>query len=283
MDEATSRSWTGPASSRSPASATGRPGARSDAISIGCPHRSGPGSRTRAESPERGPTSGAISIRDRRSCRRRLRYSGLCLPADRPAPGTRFILVLVNAIPNATDNPIALVGPRSDPADGCQPTEESSMRLDYRTVLPEASRAMSGLEKVFESSTLEPKLLELVKQRASQINGCAYCLDMHTKDARAIGEDEQRLHLVAVWREAPFFAPRERAALAWTEALTLLPDTGAPDDVYLAMAREFDPAEQVALTLAIVAINGWNRLAVGFRRPVGSYVSSRHPEPVTMP
>jgi AhpD family alkylhydroperoxidase len=161
--------------------------------------------------------------------------------------------------------------------------EARSMRLDYRTVLPEASRAMSGLEKVVESSTLEPKLLELVRQRASQINGCAFCLDMHTKDARAIGEDEQRLHLVAVWREAPFFAPRERAALAWTEALTLLPDTGAPDDVYVAMAREFDPAEQVALTLAIVAINGWNRLAVGFRRPVGSYVSSRHPEPVTMP
>jgi AhpD family alkylhydroperoxidase len=152
-------------------------------------------------------------------------------------------------------------------------------RLDYRAVLPAVSLAMSGLEKVVESSTLEPKLLELVKQRASQINGCAYCLDMHTKDARAIGEDEQRLHLVAVWREAPFFAPRERAALAWTEALTLLPQTGAPDDVYLAMAREFDPAEQVALTLAIVAINSWNRLAVGFRRPVGSYVSSRHPEP----
>jgi AhpD family alkylhydroperoxidase len=194
-----------------------------------------------------------------------------------------FIVVLVNAIPNATDNPIGLVGPRGDRTDGCQPTEGRSMRLDYRAVLPEASRAMSGLEKVVESSTLEPKLLELVKQRASQINGCAYCLDMHTKDARAIGEDEQRLHLVAVWREAPFFAPRERAALAWTEALTLLPQTGAPDDVYLAMAREFDPAEQVALTLAIVAINGWNRLAVGFRRPVGSYVSSRHPEPATMP
>jgi alkylhydroperoxidase family enzyme len=104
---------------------------------------------------------------------------------------------------------------------------------------------------------------------------------MHTKDARAIGEDEQRLHLVAVWREAPFYTPRERAALAWTEALTLLPDVGAPDDVYEAMAGEFDPAEQVALTLAIVAINGWNRLAVGFRQPVGSYVSSRLPEPVT--
>ena len=152
-------------------------------------------------------------------------------------------------------------------------------RLDYRTELPDAVEAMNGLERVVESSTLEPLLLELVKQRASQINGCAYCLDMHTKDAVAIGEDEQRLHLVAVWREAPFFTPRERAALAWTDALTLLPETGAPDDVYAALAREFDPAEQVALSLAIVAINGWNRLAVGFRRPVGSYVSHRHPEP----
>jgi alkylhydroperoxidase family enzyme len=99
---------------------------------------------------------------------------------------------------------------------------------------------------------------------------------MHTKDARAIGEDEQRLHLVAVWREAPVFTTRERAALAWTEALTLLSETGAPDDVYDEMASEFDPAEQVALTLAIVAINGWNRLAVGFRQPVGAYVSHRH-------
>jgi len=155
-------------------------------------------------------------------------------------------------------------------------------RLDYRTELPDGIEAMSGLERVVESSTLEPLLLELVKQRASQINGCAYCLDMHTKDAVAIGEDEQRLHLVAVWCEAPVFTPRERAALAWTEALTLLPETGAPDDVYEAIAREFDPAEQVALTLAIVAINGWNRLAVGFRRPVGSYVSARHPEPAAV-
>ena len=157
-----------------------------------------------------------------------------------------------------------------------------SMRLDYRTELPEATRAMGGLEEVVEASSLEPKLRELVKLRASQINGCAYCVDMHTKDARAIGEDEQRLHLVAVWRETPSFTPRERAALAWTEALTLLPETGAPDDVYDAMAGEFDPAEQVALTLAIIAINGWNRLAVGFRRPVGSYVSGRHPEPATV-
>jgi AhpD family alkylhydroperoxidase len=151
------------------------------------------------------------------------------------------------------------------------------MRLDYRTTLPEASQAMSALERVVSSSTLEPPLRELVKLRASQINGCAYCVDMHTKDARAMGEDEQRLHLVSVWREAPSFTDRERAALAWTEALTLLPETGAPDETYEAMAAEFDPAEQVALTLAIIAINGWNRLAVGFRQPVGSYVSHRHP------
>jgi AhpD family alkylhydroperoxidase len=152
------------------------------------------------------------------------------------------------------------------------------MRLDYRHVLPEASRAMTELEHVVEASSLEPKLRELVKLRASQINGCAYCVDMHTKDAVAIGEDPQRLHLVAVWREAPGFSARERAALAWTEALTLLPEAGAPDDIYDEVARHFTPAEHVALTLAIVAINGWNRLAVGFRQPVGAYVSHRRPE-----
>ncbi|HET7026389.1 MAG TPA: carboxymuconolactone decarboxylase family protein [Candidatus Limnocylindrales bacterium] len=151
------------------------------------------------------------------------------------------------------------------------------MRLDYRHVLPAASRAMSELERVVDASGLDPKLRELVKLRASQINGCAYCVDMHTKDAMAIGEDVQRLHLVAVWREAPVFSPRERAALEWTESLTLLSETGAPDDVYAEVAREFGPEQLVALTLAIVAINGWNRLAVGFRQPVGTYVSHRHP------
>ncbi len=151
------------------------------------------------------------------------------------------------------------------------------MRLDYRDELPEASKAMGELERVVEASTLDPKLRELIKLRASQINGCAYCVDMHTKDAHARGEEDQRLHLVAVWREAPVFSARERAALAWTEALTLLPETGAPDDVYEELARQFQPAEQVALTLAIVAINGWNRLAVGFRQPVGAYVSHLRP------
>src|SRR4051794_26133404 len=132
---------------------------------------------------------------------------------------------------------------------------------------------MVQLEQVVEASTLDPKMRELVKLRASQINGCAYCVDMHTKDAQALGERPQRLHLVAVWREAPVFSARERAALAWTETLTLLAQTGAPDDVYAEVAREFAPEEQVALTLAIVAINGWNRFAVGFRQPVGRYVS----------
>ena len=153
------------------------------------------------------------------------------------------------------------------------------MRLDYRHELPEASRAMRELERVVEASTLDPRLRELIKLRASQINGCAYCVDMHTKDAAAMGEDAQRLHLVAVWREAPVFTQSERAALAWTEALTLLSETGAPDDVYAEVATHFGSEEQVALTLAIVAINGWNRLAVGFRQPVGHYVSHLHPVP----
>ena len=147
------------------------------------------------------------------------------------------------------------------------------MRIDYRNVLPEALEAMLGLERVVHESALEPELLELVKMRASQLNGCAYCLDMHAKDARARGESEQRLHVLAAWREAPFYTARERAALAWCETLTLLPQTGAPDDVYEQVRAQFDEEETVALTLAIVAINGWNRFAVGFRSPVGEYVS----------
>ena len=135
---------------------------------------------------------------------------------------------------------------------------------------------MGELERVVKTSALDPKTRELIKLRASQINGCAYCVDMHTKDATAMGETAQRLHLVAVWREAPVFSERERAALAWTEALTLLSESGAPDDVYAEVAHQFTPKEQVALTLAIIAINGWNRLAVGFRQPVGGYVSHLH-------
>ena len=151
------------------------------------------------------------------------------------------------------------------------------MRVDYRAAMPEAIEAMSGLQKVVDGSGLEPKLMELVKLRSSQINGCAYCLDMHSKDAAAIGEDPQRMHVLAAWREAPFYSARERAALAWCEALTELPKTGAPDGVYEELAAQFSTREQVALIAAIVAINGWNRFAVGFRSPVGSYVSRRHP------
>jgi len=147
------------------------------------------------------------------------------------------------------------------------------MRLDYSSILPAGLEGMLGLERAVHGSPLEPELLELVKQRASQINGCAYCLDMHSKDARARGEDEQRLHVLAAWREAPFYSERERAALAWCESLTLLPQTGAPDADYAPLVELFSEEEIAALTYAIVAINGWNRLAVGFRSPVGDYVS----------
>lgn len=153
------------------------------------------------------------------------------------------------------------------------------MRLDYQAALPAALKAMMGLEVAFHESTLEPELIELVKLRASQINGCAYCLDMHSKDARARGEEEQRLHVLAAWREAPLYSDRERAALAWCEALTRLPETGAPDADYAPLAELFSDEEIAALTYAIVAINGWNRLAVGLRAPVGDYVSP-HAAPV---
>ena len=149
------------------------------------------------------------------------------------------------------------------------------MRIDYRRTYPAAIQAMSKLEEAVHSSSLEPELLELVKLRASQLNRCGFCVDMHTKDASAIGVDPQRLHLAAVWKEAPVYSPRERAAFAWCEALTLLPQSDAPDAIYEQIEHEFDPEEIVALTLAIVAINGWNRFAVGLRTHVGSYVRPR--------
>jgi AhpD family alkylhydroperoxidase len=147
------------------------------------------------------------------------------------------------------------------------------MRVDYMTVHPAAREAMLGLEKAVHAGPLEPLLLELLKIRASQLNGCAHCLEMHTKDARSLGESDDRMHLVAAWREAPCFSDRERAALEWCESLTLLPQTGAPDDVYRTVDALFAPEEIVALTLAIVAINGWNRFAVGLRADVGGYTS----------
>jgi len=142
------------------------------------------------------------------------------------------------------------------------------MRLDYHKEFPAGAEAMVGLERAVWSAGLEPALLELVKIRASQINGCTYCLAMHNRDARARGEHQTRLDTVAAWREAPYYTRRERAALAWCEALTELPGAGAPGEVYAAVEREFAPAEIAALTFAIVAINGWNRLAVGLRSDV---------------
>ena len=149
-------------------------------------------------------------------------------------------------------------------------------RIDYASVFPVGVRAMVGLQRAVDDAGLEPLLLELVKMRASQINGCAYCLDMHSKDARALGESEQRLHLLAAWREASCYEARERAALAWCEDLTLISKQGAPDAVFEELEQTFSAQEIVALTLAIVAINGWNRLAISMRTPVGSYVSPHH-------
>ena len=148
---------------------------------------------------------------------------------------------------------------------------KKSVRIDYSEVAPDAAKAMLGLEQYVRSTRLEPSLIKLVKIRASYLNGCAYCVDMHTKDARVAGESEQRLYAVPVWRETPFFTPRERAALAWTEAVTELGRTGVPDDVYEEARAEFSDSELVDLTMAIVAINGWNRLAVSFRAEPGTY------------
>lgn len=149
-------------------------------------------------------------------------------------------------------------------------------RLDYKSVSPDAIKAMWGLESYVRNCGIEHSLLELVKTRASQINGCAYCIDMHTKDARARGETEQRLYALSAWNEAPFFTERERAALAWTEAVTRIADTRAPDDVYEVARKHFSEKELVDLTLAIVAINGWNRLAISFRAEAGTYQPTKH-------
>lgn len=139
-------------------------------------------------------------------------------------------------------------------------------RLDPFDAAPKAITAMLKLEDHIRNCGLEYGLVELVRIRASQINGCAYCLHMHTRDARAAGETEERLHLLAAWRESPLFTPRERAALAWTESLTLIAATGAPDADYEELREHFSEEEAVQLTLLIGAINVWNRFAVGFRR-----------------
>ena len=145
------------------------------------------------------------------------------------------------------------------------------MRLNYSEVSPGVIKAMMGLENHARNSGLEASLLELVKVRASQLNGCAYCLDMHTKDARAKGETEQRLYGLSAWREAPYYTARERAALAFTESVTLITMSHVSDEEFNMARKEFSEKELVDLTLAIVAINGWNRLAIVFRSEAGHY------------
>jgi AhpD family alkylhydroperoxidase len=150
-------------------------------------------------------------------------------------------------------------------------------RLDLTTTAPTVFKAMLALQASADQCQLEPVLLELVKMRASQINGCAYCLDMHAKDARAQGETEQRLYLLSAWRE------RERQALAWTEALTQIAQTPVSDEAYRSALNHFTEAEVVELSLAIVAINGWNRLTTAFRSPVGAYQPQAKARSATQP
>lgn len=146
-----------------------------------------------------------------------------------------------------------------------------SQRLRYGKAFPEGVHALMELGKVISASGLEPGLIELVKTRASQMNGCAYCIDMHTKDARAAGETEQRLYALSAWEETPFYTPRERAALAWTEAITNIQQGHASDAAYEEARKEFSEEELVKLTFAIAQINTWNRIAIGFRAEPGTY------------
>ena len=144
-------------------------------------------------------------------------------------------------------------------------------RINYGEVDPSAIQSMLPLQGYVDHSSIPRKILELVRMRASQINGCAYCLDMHSKDARAQGEVEQRIYLLSAWRESPCYTDRERAALEWTEAVTLVAKTHVPDKIYERVRKYFTEKELIELTMAIIAINGWNRLSVSMRRPAGTY------------
>lgn len=139
-------------------------------------------------------------------------------------------------------------------------------RLDANRIAPDAYRAMAGLQRYVSTCGLEASLLELVKIRSSQINGCAFCIAMHVREAAKLGESQERMHLLAAWREAPVYSERERAALAWTEAVTRIADGHVPDDVYEEARRHFSEKELVDLTYAVIAINGWNRIAIAFRK-----------------
>ena len=155
-------------------------------------------------------------------------------------------------------------------------TTQIPVRLDFDTLAAGFARAMAHLDqaatKELDQAEVDPRLRELIRIRASQLNGCAYCIDMHTKDARAIGETEQRIYGLVAWRETPYFSPRERAALAFTEAVTLLADTHVPDEAYREVAAQFSPQEVAALVSLIVTINAWNAIGVSTRAwTPGSY------------
>jgi AhpD family alkylhydroperoxidase len=153
----------------------------------------------------------------------------------------------------------------------------SEARLKYYQAAPEGYRHLAALQAYIDECGLEPELIELVKLRASQINGCAFCIDMHWKDAKAIGETDERLYMLNAWHETDLYSGRERAALLWTETLTHVSQTHASDDVFEEVRRHFGDKELADLTYAVATINAWNRLAIGFRTPPGRYQSRRQP------
>lgn len=144
-------------------------------------------------------------------------------------------------------------------------------RIDLLEKGQKVIKALGGLSMYLAKSSLEPQLINLIDFRVSQINGCAYCLDMHSKDLRAAGESEQRLYTIAAWREAPFYSERERAALAWAEAVTKLKDGNVPDEVYEEARRQFSEQELIDLTVAVTTINTYNRINIAFKTPAGDY------------
>ena len=154
-------------------------------------------------------------------------------------------------------------------------------RINYSRAAPEGVRALGSLDTYVQNAGLEARLLDLVRVRASQLNGCAYCLDMHTKDARAGGATEQRLYCLSAWHETPFYTGRERAALAWTDAITRIGDGPVPDALYEEVRLRFADQELVDLTLGIIAINAWNRLSIAFRTEPGRYLPKPQPSAVT--
>ena len=151
----------------------------------------------------------------------------------------------------------------------------SHERMNYQNASPGGMKALIGLERFLATCGLEKNLIDLVKLRASQINGCAYCIDMHSKDLRANGESEQRLYELDAWQETPFYTERERAALLWTEAVTRVADTHVPDSVYEQVRQQFDEAELVNLTFVISTVNVWNRILISTRREPGAYQPAR--------